>query len=75
MRKPVFARCEPCSLISAFVVHCIDSIIPILAKSKIPRLQLVSAAEQAGLCYRFKNPEDRFSHDMAQIYMYILEYS
>ena len=37
------------SLISAFVVRYLDSIIPILAKSKISRLQLVSVAEQAGL--------------------------
>ena len=26
---------HPCSLISTFVVRCLDSIIPILAKSKI----------------------------------------
>ena len=38
-----------CSLISAFVVHCLDSIIPVLAKSKISRLWLVSVAELAGL--------------------------
>ena len=29
---------HPCSLISTFVVHCLDSLIHILAKSKIPRL-------------------------------------
>ena len=29
---------HPCSLIGAFVVHCLDSIMPILAKSKISRL-------------------------------------
>ena len=29
---------HPCSLISAFVVHYLDSIVPILAKSKIARL-------------------------------------
>ena len=51
MRKPVLAICEQqrCSLISTFVVCYLDSIIPILAKSKISRLQLVSVAEQAGL--------------------------
>ena len=37
------------SLISAFVVRCLDIITPILAKSKISRLQLVSVAEQTGL--------------------------
>ena len=34
----------PCSLISAFVVCCLDSIIPILAKSKVLRLYLVFVA-------------------------------
>ena len=38
-----------CSLISTFLVHCLDSIIPVLAKSKISRLQLGSEAQQAGL--------------------------
>ena len=42
MRKPVYAICKqqgadhpahPCSLISTFVVHFLDSIIPVLAKS------------------------------------------
>ena len=37
------------NLISPFVVCCLDSIIPILAKSKISRLWLVSVAEQASL--------------------------
>ena len=37
------------SLISAFFVHYLDSIIPLLAKSKISRLQLASEAEQSGL--------------------------
>ena len=44
MRKPVFAICEQqsadepahsCSLISPFVVHCLDSIIPLLAIAEI----------------------------------------
>ena len=58
MRKPVLPYAnnkgadQPAhlrSLISAFVVRYLDSIIPILAKSKISRLQLVSVVEQAGL--------------------------
>ena len=40
---------HPYSLISAFIVRCLDSIIHILDKSEISRLQLVSVAEQAGL--------------------------
>ena len=52
MRKPVLAileqqRCRstwhPCSLISAFVVRCLDSIIPLVSS-----LYLASVAEQAG---------------------------
>ena len=37
------------SLISAFVVRCLDSIIPLLAISRVSRPWLVSVAEQAGL--------------------------
>ena len=70
MRKPVSSICEQqrCRLacasaqsvqLSTFVVHYLDSVIPILAKSKISRLYLVSVAEQAGLsliCYLVGNP-------------------
>ena len=45
MRKPVYAVCKqqrrrsacPRSLISAFVVHCLDSIIPLLAIAETSR--------------------------------------
>ena len=37
------------SLISAFFVHCLDSIIPLLAIAEIPRLCLASVAVQTGL--------------------------
>ena len=56
MRKSVYAICEqqrhypPCRLICAFVVHCPDRIIPILAKHKMLRLWLVSVAAQPDLC-------------------------
>ena len=36
-------------LISAFVVRCLDSIIPLCAESKISGPNLVSVAEQAAL--------------------------
>ena len=53
-RKLVFAICEqhmhPRSLISAFVVRVLDSIIPLVSVSKISNLWLVPVAEQAGLC-------------------------
>ena len=41
---------HPRSLISAFVVRCIDSIIPLVFISKISSLYLVSMAAQASLC-------------------------
>ena len=59
MRKPAFAICEqkdayqpahPLSLISNFVVRCLNSIIPLVSISEISSLYLVSVAAQAGLC-------------------------
>ena len=41
---------HPRSLISAFVVRFLDSIISLDSKAEISRLQLASEAEQAGLC-------------------------
>ena len=55
MRKRVLCQCDidqPAhlrSLISTFVVRCLDSIIHLLAIAESSRPQLVSAAEQAGL--------------------------
>ena len=40
---------HPHSLISTFVICCLDSIVPILAIAKILRLYVVSVAEQADL--------------------------
>ena len=37
------------SLISTFVVHCLDSVISLVLISEISNLQLVSVAVQAGL--------------------------
>ena len=44
---------HPCSLISAFVIPLLDSIVSKLARSKISFLQVVSVAEQAGLGVAF----------------------
>ena len=58
MRKPVMLNvnnkgadqpAHPHSLISTFVVHCLDSIIPLVSISKISSLCLASVAAQAGL--------------------------
>ena len=82
MRKPVYAICEQQrrrsafastqsahlhSLISAFVVCCLNNTILRLSKSKI--LRLASLCSRAGQfeSYLVANPEDRFSHDMAQM--------
>ena len=55
------------SLISTFVVRCFDSMICIIAISKVSRFQLASVAEQAGLNLTWsKIPKDRFSRDVAQ---------
>ena len=40
---------HPRSLISTFIVHCLDSIIPLVSISEILRLYLAFVAEQAGL--------------------------
>ena len=40
---------HPRSLISTFVVRCLDSMTCVLALSKVSRFYLVSVAEQAGL--------------------------
>ena len=41
---------HPRSLISAFVVRCLDSIIHLVSISEISSLYLPSVAEQVGLC-------------------------
>ena len=64
---------HPCSLISAFVVCCLDSIISILAISKILRPWLVSIAEQAGLSLTWSQTLDRFSRDKAHFTVLNLE--
>ena len=74
MTKPVYAYAKikgadqfvhPHSQISAFVIRCLDSIISILAKSKISRL---FSLLRCGLSLTWSQmPEDRFSCDEAQI--------
>ena len=59
---------HPCSLISTFVVRCLDSMICILAISEVSRSYLASVAEQAGLnpaCSKI--PEDTFLRDVAHL--------
>ena len=59
---------HPCSLISAFVVRCLDSIISLGSIAEVSRLQLASMAAQAGLCLAWsETPEDTFSHAEAHL--------
>ena len=70
MRKPVLPYANnkgtdqparPRSLISAFVVRCLDSIIPLLGIAKISRSYLAFAAEQAILSLNWsKTPRTGF---------------
>ena len=53
---------NPCSLISAVVVRCLDSVMSLVSEIKISRLLLASVAEQASLTWS-ETPEDTFSHD------------
>ena len=55
---------HPCSLISTFVVHCLDSVMSLVSVIIISSLMLASVAEQASLCLTWsETPEDTFSHD------------
>ena len=52
---------HPRSLISAFVVRCLDSIIFLVSISEISSLQLASVAAQAGLSFTWsKTPKTGF---------------
>ena len=71
MRKCVLChmritKAQISSLISAYVVRCLDSIIPILAKFRISMFCLVSVAGQVGSSLTWSQiPEDTFSRDVA----------
>ena len=59
---------HPRSLISAFVVRCLDSVMSLVSVTKIWSLLIASVAEQASLSLtRPETPEDTFSHDEAHI--------
>ena len=59
---------HPRSLISAFVVRCLDSVMSLVSVTKISSLLLASLAEQASLSLTWsETPEDTFSHDEAHI--------
>ena len=60
---------HPRSLISAFIVRCLDNIISLDSITEISRLYLASVAAQASLCLVWsETPEDTFCRVVAQIY-------
>ena len=62
---------HPRSLISAFVVRCLDSVMSLVSVTKISSLLLASVAEQASLSLTWsETPEDTFSHDGAHIFSF-----
>ena len=59
---------HPRSLISAFVVRCLDSVMSLVSVPKLSSLTLASVAEQASLSLTWsETPEDTFSHDEAHL--------
>ena len=59
---------HPLSLISAFVVHCLSSVIFLYSIAEISRLKLTSVAAQAGLCLTWsETPDDTFCRDEAHM--------
>ena len=57
---------HPRSLISAFVVRCLDSIMSLVSVAQISSLMLASVAKQASLSLTSSEPpEDTFSHGEA----------
>ena len=65
MRKPVYAYANnkgadqpghPHSLISTFVVHCLDSTISLVSISEMSSLYLASVAAQTGLSPTWSKP-------------------
>ena len=62
---------HPRSLISIFVVCCLDSIISLDCIAEISRLLLASVAEQAGLCLAWsETPEDVLSWHGSYIHVH-----
>ena len=59
---------HPRSLIIAFVVRCLDSVMSLVSVTKISSLKLAFVAEQASLSLTWsETPEDTVSHDAAHI--------
>ena len=66
---------HPRSLISTFIVCCLDRIIHLVSISEISSLYIASVVAQAGLSLPCRKPEDRFSHDVARMIWTKFDYS
>ena len=59
---------HPRSLISAFVVRCLDSVMSLVSVIKISSLMLASVAQQASMILTWsETPEDTISQDEAHM--------
>ena len=62
---------HPRSLISAFVIRCLDSVMSLVSVTKISSLMLASVAEQASLSLTWsETPEYTFSHKFSDRYVW-----
>ena len=64
---------HPRSLISAFVVRCLENIIPLVSIFEISRVKLVSVVEQAGLSFNWsQTPKTGFLMTrLAQVFSFL----
>ena len=61
---------HPRSLISAFVVRCLDNVMSLVSVTKILSVMLASVAQQASLSLTWsETPEDTFSHGVAHMFV------
>ena len=63
------------SLISTFVIRCLDSIIPIVATSEIPRLLLPSVVQPTGLSVTWSQTSEDFSRRGSHSFVNIMDTS
>ena len=72
-KKDADQPAHPRSLISAFVVRCLDSVMSLVSVTEISSLMLASVADQASLSLTWsETPEDTFSHDEAHLFCMII---
>ena len=64
------AQISPRTLISAFVIRCLDSIISVVSICEISRLASLRSWAGQFESYLVANPEDRFTRDVAHLIPY-----